>query len=197
MGWLRKYYAYFSLALAADTVHRLNFLLYRMRELIFFTTLLFLYSSFKNGLGDYSQDELSTYILLTNVVLLMGYTHILYLISDEIAEGEVMNYLVKPVNYLGAGAARQLSRRILFGIFSFIDVAVLLWLVPAAHFIFPTTALSWLEFGVELWFASNFDRARMRFPGAFKFVADVTSKLKILHSAVGGSTVNLRIGVKV
>jgi len=125
MRWHRKYLAAYRLELSKKFVYRTNFVFGRVRELVLFAGLLYLYGALPAGVGSYDASELGTYTLLASFVfaLLSGYA--MNEMADEIYVGDLSNYLLRPIGYYGYWLARTLAHRSLLLFFGALELGVL------------------------------------------------------------------------
>lgn len=136
MSSLRAYQAGFSLALSELGTYRINFFFGRLREFILFGALLFLFQAIPHGVGDYSPEELMTYILGSTLISSLIFVHGMHRISFEIADGDLTNYLVRPVRYLPFWFARLLAPRSVLLLSHLLMILLFFVLFPNTHFIF-------------------------------------------------------------
>lgn len=127
-----KYLAVFTLSWQEEFTYRLNFILWRFRNVLRFLMLYFLwygiFLSNKNAFG-YSQTEMFTYVFLTLfVTTIVGSAPSGEKIGGEIARGDLSNYLLKPIDYLKYWFVRDLSSKFLNLSFAFFELSIL-WLV--------------------------------------------------------------------
>jgi ABC-2 type transport system permease protein len=146
---MNKYLAIFYLSWQSGFVYRLNFLLWRFRNIVYLLLIYFLWSGvFLNNrqLFDYSRNEMLTYIFLLLIMRsVVIATSSADAVGSEIASGELSNYLVKPINYFKYWFVRDLHNKSLNLIFSLVELT-LLWLVFRPTFIFPSDLLTWVAY---------------------------------------------------
>jgi ABC-2 type transport system permease protein len=130
---LRPYLAGFRLALSQELIHRSNFLVGKMREFIFFGALLLLFQQLPHGVGHWSQPQLLTYILLAAFLSAQLGTLGMNTIASEIADGDLVNFLLRPINYLGYCLARISAARLLSLIGGILSVGILVLIFPSLH----------------------------------------------------------------
>lgn len=136
---LRPYIAGFRLAMARELTYRANFLFGRLRELIIFSALLFLFQAIPNTIGGYDHDHIATYFILgtflSSLVLVFG----MHNMAGEIADGDLTNYLLRPINYFGFWFARLAATRCLTVVVGIFQIIILLVLFPSIHLVRPTS----------------------------------------------------------
>lgn len=146
---MNKYLTVFSASLENEFVYRLNFVLWRFRNILRFLMTYFLwrgiYSSNQNLFG-YSQTQMLTYVFMVLIVqAIVTSSPSSDNIGSEIANGDLSNYLVKPIGYLKYWFTRDLSSKVLNLTFAFFEI-FLLWLIFRPALIFPSNILSLFEF---------------------------------------------------
>ncbi len=115
----------FSMALSQEMMYRINFLVGRIREFIVFASLLFLYSAIPRGIGGYSQSHLLTYTLLSALVSAPIFVYGMHTMGEEIAMGELSNYLLRPIGYFRYWTGRIFATRLLTGLSGLVSLTIL------------------------------------------------------------------------
>lgn len=109
---MAKYLTVYHLGLSRALVYRTNLLLGAVNIVIWFGTLILLYKSLGGSLGSYSTPELVTYILGASFLsALLFNSAVMDNIANEIVEGDLVNYLLQPVNYFYYWLARSTAMR--------------------------------------------------------------------------------------
>lgn len=147
---LRPYWAGFRLALSQELVHRANFLIGKVRDFIFFAALLWLFHQLPHGVGRWGQEGLLTYTLLSAFLSTQIAAHAMNSIGAEITDGDLTNFLLRPMNYLGYWTARVMAIRFLAAMGGLLSVGVLLMVFPDVQLTLPHDGRSWLAAGVLL-----------------------------------------------
>ncbi len=133
MSTLKKYYFGFRLALANELIHRMNFLFGVLRRVIFSITLVYLFQHIPRGIGSFSSTDLVTYTIVSYVISSIINSYAMRSISEDIVSGDLMNYLVKPIQFLPYWAARMTATRLLLALSSIIGL-VCVWAVSSIPF---------------------------------------------------------------
>ncbi len=128
---MRKYLWGFQLALSNEIIYRWNFFFGRLREILVYIALIFVYTAIPQGVGEYSQQQLLSYLLLSAFVSSITFVYGMYGIGDDIVDGDLSNYLVRPINYLGFWAGRMFASRFLLLIGGVVSVMILITLFPS------------------------------------------------------------------
>lgn len=127
---MKKYLTIFSLSFQNEFTYRLNFILWRLRNVLRLLMVYFLwnavFSTRTMALG-YTKDQMQSYVFLVLILLsLVMSAPSNDTIGGEIASGDLSNYLVKPIHYLQYWLTRDISSKVLNLIFSLVEVS-LLW----------------------------------------------------------------------
>lgn len=151
---MKKYLTVFAIDWQNQFIYRLNFLLWRIRNVLRLLMTYFLwrgvFTTNQNVFG-YSQSQMLTYVFLVLVIQsLILSAPSADNIGGEIGNGDISNYLTKPVSYLKYWFTRDLSSKTLNLIFSFMEIFCL-WLLlrpqihvtldPSTLIIFPLICL--------------------------------------------------------
>lgn len=131
---MRKYLAAFRLALSREFVYRTNFLVGRLRALLVYIAIIYLYLAIPEGVGSYSQDELLTYIVLGTVFAAVIFYDSMERIAYEIVEGDLANFLLRPISYFGYWFARNSAVRLVLIVSGFLEAGLMLTLFPKTAF---------------------------------------------------------------
>ncbi len=146
----RPYLAGFRLALSQELVHRSNFLIGRLRDFILFAALIFLFQHVPQGVQNWDQHELLTYTLISAFISTQLSAQAMHTIANEITDGDLTNFLLRPFNYLGYWTARLTAVRLLAFIGGLASVALLLVLFPGIRLALPQDLETWIIGGALL-----------------------------------------------
>lgn len=135
---LGPYRKSFSLAWSAQLTYRVNFIVGRVREFIVYGALLLLYTALPQGSGNYTQSELLTYILVSSLLGSVAFTFSMHAIASEIADGDLSNYLLRPLNYFGHWVSQSLAAKLLNFGGGIIQLFLLSWLFSSQSLGFQT-----------------------------------------------------------
>lgn len=128
---MKKYLTVFGLSFQNEFTYRLNFILWRVRNVLRILMTFFLWNSIfsanKIAFG-YTREQMIAYVFLVLVVS----SFVMSAPSNdnvggEIGNGDLSNYLVKPVGYLRYWLTRDWASKLLNGIFSVLEIT-LLWI---------------------------------------------------------------------
>lgn len=113
-------------------MYRVNFLMWRIRTVLQFLTVYFLWSVLIPSNGSflgYSHSQILTYLLGTTVVTSIVFATRTHEIGDNINSGDLSNFLLKPINYFFFWFARDAADKgfnLLFSIGELVIFAILL-----------------------------------------------------------------------
>ena len=132
---MNKYLTVFSASWQSEFTYRVNFMLWRLRNVLRLLMTYFLWRgifvSNQNVFG-YSQPQMLTYVFLVLIVQSMVVSApSADSIGGEIASGDLSNYLVKPFGYLKYWFTRDLASKLLNMVFAVVEISLLwVWLRP-------------------------------------------------------------------
>ncbi len=142
---MHKYIKVFNVSWQNEFTYRLNFILWRIRNLLRFLMTYFLWSGIFIGqrqIFGYSQEQIITYVFLVLIVqTFVTSAPSQDNIGGEIANGDLSNYLLKPVSYIKYWFTRDLASK-LFNLFFAVFEITLLWLIFRPAVFFPAQVLS-------------------------------------------------------
>ena len=125
---MQKYIQVVKNTFAEYTAYRLNFLLWRVRmvvRLIVIYTLWQAFFSSQKVIFGYSESQILTYILISEIVANFVYSTRTQDLGSEIQQGNLTNYLLRPLNYFGFLLSRDILDKSLNVFFSIIEVILL------------------------------------------------------------------------
>lgn len=135
---MNKYLQIAKLTWDETLVYRLNFTMWRVRVVLQILTLYFLWVSLipsGTSLFGYNQSSMLTYILGTSIVGSIVLSSRSYVVGDEINNGNLSNFLLKPINYFLYWFARDVGDKAMNIIFSVVELAVLFAILKPPLFI--------------------------------------------------------------
>lgn len=153
---MQKYLTVFQVSWQDMFVYRLNFVLWRLRNLLRFLMVFFLWRgifSTTTSVFGYSQPQILSYVfmilVMQSLILSAPSTDN---IGGEIGNGDLSNYLVKPIGYLKYWFTRDMASKILNVFFAFGEIT-LLWLTFRPVITLPSSPLAFLGFLIAAFFA--------------------------------------------
>lgn len=150
---MKKYTSIFKISLAQEFVYKLNFVIWRFRNIIQILVFFFLWNAvFEGGNPNYfgyTKEKIIAYsfllVLIRSIVLSTKATDV----SGFVSSGELSNYLLKPVNYFKYLLTRDASNKLLNIVFSFFEISILYIFLKPTLFI-QTNPIHLLLFVVSL-----------------------------------------------
>ena len=126
---MNKYLSIFKISFQQEFVYRLNFIMWRVRNVLQIFLIFFLWDSVFTDPGrvvfGYDRAKILTYVFGLMIVRALVLSSRTLDIAGEIARGELTNYLLKPVNFFKYWFTRDLSSKALNLIFAAIEFIIL------------------------------------------------------------------------
>lgn len=146
---MEKYFSVFKVSLQQDFAYRINFIMWRVRNILQIFVVFFLWDTLFSAPGrrlfGYDRAKIITYvfalILVRAIVLSAKATEV----SGEVSRGDLNNYLVKPVNYFKYWFTRDISSKVLNIGFAIVET-ILLYIILKPPFFFQTNPIYILGF---------------------------------------------------
>lgn len=153
MEKINKYLSIFKISFQQEFAYRLNFIMWRLRNVMQFFLVFFLWDTVFSDpnriIFGYDRDKILTYvfgILLLRALVLSARA---VDVSSEISGGELTNYLLKPVNYFRYWFTRDISSKALNLGFAVVEAAIL-YIVLKPPFFLQTNFGTILSFIVSV-----------------------------------------------
>lgn len=125
---MKKYLLVAKNTWAETFTYRLNFVMWRFRVILQLLTIYFLWYAITitgNNVFGYQRAQILTYILGTSLINSFVFASRSYGVGDEINEGSLSNYLVRPINYFMYNFAKDLGDKAVNIVFSAIELTIL------------------------------------------------------------------------
>lgn len=130
---MNKYLSIFKISFQQEIAYRLNFIMWRVRNILQIFLVFFLWDTVFSSPGQvvfgYDRAKILTYVfgllIMKSLVTSTGTIDI----AGEISQGTLSNYLLKPISYFKYWFARDLSSKsinMIFAVFEFMILWVLL-----------------------------------------------------------------------
>lgn len=135
---MHKYYRVFANTWSEILSYRLNFIMWRFRVVLQLLTMFFLWNTLiskNSSLFGYSQSQMLTYILGTSLMSSIVIATRTMEIGDQINNGTLSNFLIKPLSYMKYWFARDLGDKAMNLGFAFIEICLLIVIFRPALFI--------------------------------------------------------------
>jgi ABC-2 type transport system permease protein len=134
--------------------YRFNFMMWRVRTVVILLSTYFIwYAAIPPGANvlGYDQSSILTYILLTAIVGAIVTSNRSYAIGEEINQGDLSNFLMKPLNYFSYWFSKDMGDKFMNLLFSIIELTIIfLILKPPIYIQTNFTFLALFLFSVFL-----------------------------------------------
>lgn len=153
---MKKYWQVFSISFQQEFAYRLNFILWRARNVIQILVFFFLWDAVFSGknteLFGYNRTQIFTYGFVLIMVRAIVFSVRSNDIAGQIANGELTNMLLRPINYFRYWITRDIAYKLLNIFFGAIEtVALVLILKPNIYL--QTNSVYILAFVASLLFS--------------------------------------------
>lgn len=135
---MKKYFLIAKVTWQEMFAYRLNFVMWRVRMVLLLLTVYFLWFAIlpqKGTLFGYTQSLMLTYILGTSLISSIVLSSKTIAVGDDINDGKLSNFLIKPMNYFIYWFARDAGDKAMNIIFSMCELVVLFFLLHPPIFI--------------------------------------------------------------
>ncbi len=119
-------------------VYRLNFFMWRFRQVLQLLTIYFLWYAIlppRTSIGTYSQQSMLTYVLGTAIMNSFVFSSKSIGIGEEIIEGNLTNFLIRPINYFYYWISRDIGDKAMNISFAFIELLIIFLFLHPPFFI--------------------------------------------------------------
>lgn len=126
-----KYFAVFKISWEQATTYRLNFALWRVRLILGLLMTYFVWwTVFKTQkqIFGYTEGAILSYILVAAVMRAIIISSRVMDVAGQIAQGDVVNFLVKPLNFIRYYFYRDIADKLLNILFVVFETILLIWL---------------------------------------------------------------------
>jgi len=148
-----KYLQVFKISLQQEFVYRVNFVMWRIRNVMQILLVYFLWDAVFSDpdriVFGYDRAKILTYVLGLVFVKAFVLSARAADVAGEVSQGDLSNYLVKPVNYFKYWLVRDISSKVLNLTFALIEMFFLFLLLKPSFYI-QTNILSLLGFVVSV-----------------------------------------------
>lgn len=136
---MKKYLSVFRISFSQEFAYRLNFIMWRVRNVAQIFLVFFLWSSVFAGqrqeLFGYNRDKILTYvfgILILRAIVLSARA---VDVASEISSGDITNLLLKPINYFRYWFTRDISSKALNLVFAAVEATLLFFILKPPFFV--------------------------------------------------------------
>lgn len=150
---MRKYLQIFKISYQQEFAYRLNFIMWRVRNVLQIFLVFFLwdtvFSDTNRVVFGYDRTEILTYVFGLLIVRAFVLSSRTIDVGGEISRGDLSNYLLKPINYFKFWLTRDLSSKFLNLNFATVE-GVLLYLTLRPPFFIQKNPVFVLGFVISL-----------------------------------------------
>ena len=135
---IKKYYLAARNTWDETLAYRLNFVMWRVRVVLTMLTMYFLWAALLTGGGNilgYTREPMLTYILGASIISSIVISNRSYEVGEEINNGNLSNFLLRPINYFGYQFSRDLGDKAMSIVFSIIELTFLFLILKPPIFI--------------------------------------------------------------
>lgn len=150
---MKKYLSIFKISFEEEFAYRLNFILWRFRNVLQILLTYFLWSSVyanpATTIFGYDRSKILTYVFGVMIVRAVVLSARVMDVGRDVATGDLSNYLIKPINYFKYWFTRDIASKVLNLGFAAIEF-VLLFVILRPPFFFQGNITVFLAFLVSL-----------------------------------------------
>lgn len=136
---MNRYWTVFKISFAQEFAYKLNFVMWRVRNVLQVLVAYFLWTTIFSDPGrvvfGYDRARILTYIFGLIIIRAIVLSSRSIDIAGEVSQGLLTNYLLKPISYIKYWFVRDLSSKALNLIFSVFEVAILFFLLHPQFFL--------------------------------------------------------------
>ncbi len=150
---MHKYWKVFKISFQQEFAYRLNFILWRLRNVMQILVFIFLWEAVFSGnttqIFGYDKAKIFTYAFMLIVVRAIVLSARSVDVAGQIANGDLTNLLIKPINYFYYWLTRDFASKFLNIFFSAIEVSIL-FLILRPNIFFQANAFYFIAFLLSL-----------------------------------------------
>lgn len=136
---MRKYASIFRISLAQEFAYKVNFLMWRVRNVLQILLTFFLWSTVFSDPGrvvfGYDRAKILTYVLGVLIIRAIVLASRTIDVAGEISRGDLSNHLVKPISYFKYWFTRDVSSKVLNLTFAVVEITLLFAVLKPTFFI--------------------------------------------------------------
>ncbi len=136
---MNKYLQVFKISFQQEFVYRVNFVMWRVRNVLQIFLVFFLWDTVfaqtDRVVFGYDRSRILTYVFGLLIVRAFVLSALAAEVAGEVSRGELSNYLLKPVNYFKYWLTRDISSKVLNLFFATIEVTLLYFLLKPPFFL--------------------------------------------------------------
>ncbi len=136
---MKKYLSVFNISFQQEFVYRLNFIMWRVRNILQIFLIFFLWDTIFSQPGrvvfGYDRAKILTYVFGLAIVRAIVTSSRIIDVAGEISDGTLSNYLLKPVSYFKYWFTRDIASKALNLIFAVFEITVLYFILKPPFFL--------------------------------------------------------------
>jgi ABC-2 type transport system permease protein len=136
---MKKYLSVFKISFAQEFAYRLNFIMWRVRNVMQIILVYFLWSTVfydpTREVFGYNREKILTYVFGILILRALVFSARMVDMAGEIANGDITNYLLKPINYFKYWMTRDLASKTLNLSFATVEITALYFIFRPQLFI--------------------------------------------------------------
>lgn len=136
---MNKYLSVFKISFQQEFVYRINFIMWRVRNLLRFFLVFFLwdtvFSDPNRVLFGYDRSMILTYVFGLLIIRGFVFSARSFEAAGEISRGDLSNYLVKPLSYFKYWLSRDMSSKVLNLVFAVFETIILFLILKPPFFV--------------------------------------------------------------
>ena len=136
---MRKYLQILKITFQQEFAYRLNFIMWRVRNVLQIFLIFFLWSSVfhdpSSVIFGYDRSKILTYVFGTLIIKAVVFSSRSIELARIISDGTLSFYLVKPVNFFKYWFTRDISSKLLNLSFAFLETTILFFILKPEIFI--------------------------------------------------------------
>ena len=153
---MKKFLSVFKISLQQEFAYRLNFIMWRVRNVMQFFLVFFLWSSIFSDpsriVFGYDKAKILTYVFGILVIRAIVFSAKSDEVAKQIGLGEISTYLLKPINFFKYWFTRDIASKVLNLAFGFFEI-ILLFFILRPPFFFQGNPFYLLTFLISVVFA--------------------------------------------
>ena len=126
---MKKYFSVFKISFQQEFVYRLNFIMWRLRNVMQIFLVFFLwdtvFSDPKRVVFGYDRERILTYVFAILIVKAFVLSARAVDVAGDISRGDLTNYLLKPLSYFKYLFTRDISSKSLNLLFATVEFFIL------------------------------------------------------------------------
>jgi ABC-2 type transport system permease protein len=150
---MKKYWSIFRISFQQEFAYRLNFILWRVRNVFQILLTYFLWSMvFANPetqIFGYDRAKILTYVFGIMIVRALVFSARAMDVSRDVAQGDLSNYLLKPLSYFKYWFTRDISSKVLNLMFAAVEFLAL-FLILKPPFFFQGSFVALFVFSISI-----------------------------------------------